>query len=69
MDLNVHLSHLIYELQDLQRGLDVIDASKPRGHQAFKLCVILTWTIQDLGQKGKTWPQCSDGGDQPIVYP
>ena len=49
-DLNVYLPHLIYELLDLQRGLDVIDdllATKKRGHQAFKLHEIVAWTIHD----------------------
>ena len=43
----MYLAPLINNLQELWKHLDVIDATKPRGHQNIKLHGILAWTIHD----------------------
>ena len=46
-DLNVYLTPLIDDLQELWRGLVVIDAIKLRRHRFFKLHDIQIWAIFD----------------------
>lgn len=51
-DLNVYLAPLIDDLQDLWRGIDVVDMSKSIGQRHLIFCGILAWTIHDFPGHG-----------------
>ena len=47
-DLNVYLAPLIDDLQDLWRGIDVVDMLRSIGQRQFIVRGILAWTIHDF---------------------
>ena len=50
--MSVYLAPLIDELQDLWKGIEVVDNSKTRRRKVFNLRAILMWTMHDyLGYK------------------
>lgn len=46
-NINVYLAPLIEDLQELWKGFQVVDMSKPIGSQQFMVRGILAWTIHD----------------------
>ena len=51
-DMSIYLAPLIDELQDLWKGIKVVDNSRKRHCKMFNLKAILMWTMHDYPMYG-----------------
>ena len=45
--MSIYFVALVDELQDIWKGIEVVDNLKKRHHKMFNLRVILIWTMHD----------------------